>query len=453
MNGKIEQNRQKISQKLAQSAFRRGSSAFRLGLLPAGISDHLPITASLVTPLGTQFQLTSWNLLSDDHLFNNFMNISGSAQLMSAIQSHIPTGCIYFNAQNNYLHHFFVELGQYLLQRLDSNTVTIDEAVLIEFTKHNLQLSKLSHAQDHSLKEKKLKNIANARSEIIKIILDQSHPDAHEFKLAIRHALELIYHIQHENGCLKWSNRLKLIKSKIKANLIQTDLLCLQECTNPEDILQLFDDAHKKMNMITHRIHNKCADHCVILYDHNEFDLQGEPIRFALQGKKPCIIAKLKNKKTGEEFIIGSIHHPGGHHDHLCEILEHVKNLRQDSGIPFFVAGDLNHDTHHFENLEGLQLYFPQFGTMAGCDFGNLNKSIDAILSNLPEENISVSLLNDIPISPQSATPLIVKFQMQGKTLIHASARFMNSVKNSHHALEDETFLSSAVKLAPLIDL
>ena len=48
-------------------AFRYGTSAFRFGLIPQGISDHLPIVSQL--PLkDSQVSMLSWNLLADEPL-------------------------------------------------------------------------------------------------------------------------------------------------------------------------------------------------------------------------------------------------------------------------------------------------------------------------------------------------------------------------------------------------
>ena len=39
----------------------------------------------------------SWNLLADEHLYNNFMNITGASFLIEALKTTYPKGNIYFN--------------------------------------------------------------------------------------------------------------------------------------------------------------------------------------------------------------------------------------------------------------------------------------------------------------------------------------------------------------------
>ena len=77
MHGDFKMIREKIDEQI-KSAFRYGNSAFRLGLMPQNISDHLPISAEIkFNPSDEEnHTMLSWNLLADEHLYNNFMNIT-----------------------------------------------------------------------------------------------------------------------------------------------------------------------------------------------------------------------------------------------------------------------------------------------------------------------------------------------------------------------------------------
>ena len=143
---------------LSTSAFRRGTSAFRLGLIPQGISDHLPIEANIKTNHG-QHKLLSWNMLADTHLFNNFRNISGSDYWRELLLKQFPEGCIYVNEHSNQLFHFFAEIGQYLYSTRDNNSdreyakIIINSTILRNFI--TTQTSRLARSRDANTAEKK----------------------------------------------------------------------------------------------------------------------------------------------------------------------------------------------------------------------------------------------------------------------------------------------------------
>ncbi|MBT4885350.1 MAG: hypothetical protein HON55_04270, partial [Legionellales bacterium] len=82
----IDERKQTLEYALASASFRKGISAFRYGLITSGISDHLPISGSVTSDTSGNINIFSWNLLSDDHTFNSFMNVTGTGILIRDLQ-------------------------------------------------------------------------------------------------------------------------------------------------------------------------------------------------------------------------------------------------------------------------------------------------------------------------------------------------------------------------------
>ena len=60
---------------------------------------------------------------------------------------------------------------------------------------------------------KKKQQVHDARKFIVDCLCDDRNEYAHELKLSLRHSLELIHHIQSEQGALRWKNRIKQLKN------------------------------------------------------------------------------------------------------------------------------------------------------------------------------------------------------------------------------------------------
>lgn len=404
--------RARLEKNLAASAFMRGTSAHRLGLIPEGVSDHLPINVS-IKHHAKNTSIISWNLLADAHLYNNFMNITGTQQLLAAISENNIYGG---NENNNKLYYYFSELGQFLYDnRINEQIITLDKALLEKFNSLEQYGSLLTRSRDPNSTQSKIDQAKQSRDAIAKLLLDKEHKDAHEFQLAIQHSVDLIYHIKHDKGALKWCNRLEKLKAnnELVSMLNSTDFLCLQECTNPADLQVLLPNK----TCLTHRINNTTSDHCVLFYDSAQYKLIGEPLFCELDnGKKPCIIARFKHIQLGHELIVGSVHHPGGEHHLIDDIHSKVNRLKTtaEENIEFYLPGDYNH-THAFFNQQQPSsqhhLIYPTLGTMAGADYGNINKSIDAVLTNTNPNQINVERIHCVPVSKPAALPLKVHFK------------------------------------------
>lgn len=400
-----------LEKKLVGSAYRRGASTHRLGLIPEGVSDHVPI--KMFGNLGEfSTNLISWNLLADTHLYNNFMNITGTQQLLSAISEYN----IYGGSENaNKLYHYFSEIGQFLYNnRINNQVVRLDKTLLEQFNSLEHCESLLTRSRDPIITKKKNAQTKESREEIAHILLNPEHENAHEFQLAIQHSVDLIYHIKHDDGALKWSNRFKKLQNnkELISTLIDADFICLQECTNPDDIQSLLPKKHCLM----HRVNETTNDHCVLFYDHNKFKIIGEPLFFGLDhGKKPCIIARFENIEFGTPLIVGSIHYPGGTEYFSQEIIDKINLLKLTvaENILFYLPGDYNHSFEFFNASPSLeyQLVYPALGTMAGADYGNNNKSIDAVLTNASTSQVNVERVHYIPISQPAELSLRVQFK------------------------------------------
>ena len=218
-----------------------------------------------------------------------------------------------------------------------------------------------------------------------------------EFLLSVQHSVDLIHHIKSENGALSWKNRFKLIESD--QNLIDcmnsSDFLCFQECSSPDDLNKLLSI---KFKTIEHNVRSGSQDNCLLCYDSEKYELIEEPTKISFESKKPAIFALLQSKKTKEKLIVGSVHLPGisqkdpkkeeKKSHNLNFINKNLEDLLKIApGAKYFVAGDYNGDQNFYQQDN---LYYPQKGTMAGSDYGSLNKSIDAIMSQESPESINV---------------------------------------------------------------
>lgn len=402
-----------LETQLSQSAFRRGTSAFRLGLILEAPSDHLPIHAFVNPSNSSQLQVMSWNLLADSHLYNNFMNISGSHLLANEILN-AGVKNIYISQDSNMLYHFFSELSQFLYERRKGDSVQISSTLLREFVKLDNQPSRLTRSRSPEAAKEKERLAEASRQQIIDLMLNVGHEHHGEFKLAVQHSLELIHHILGDQGALQWKNRFERINQnrKLKFEMSKMDFICLQECTLPKDIVKMLNYFEDHFGLITHRTDTRSDDHCAILFDQKSYVLEKQ-INYAIDNKKPAIFARFYPKGHPDKaFIIASIHYPGGNHHVMDVLLEQIESLKLDKNekIDFFMLGDFNHTADFFEDSSALNFAFPIRGTMAGSDYGNTNQSIDALVTNLPESDVDVGLMSVLPVAAPSNQAIKITF-------------------------------------------
>lgn len=402
-----------LENQLNQSAFRHGTSAFRFGLILEAPSDHLPISAFVNPSSAPSMRLMSWNLLADSHLYNNFMNITGSHLLAQEILQSGQEN-LYVSKQSNMLYHFFSELSQFLYKTAAQNTVRINEKILREFIKLSNQPSRLTRSRNPETAKQKEKLAQISRQQIIDLMLNSKHQHHADFKLAIEHSLELVHHILSEQGALKWKNRFTHImqNQKLLREMHKMDFICLQECTSPKDMIMLLNHFEERFGLLSHQTDPRSDDHCAILFDQQKFVLETK-INYAIEGKKPAIFARFHPKgKPEQAFIVASIHYPGGNHHLMKALQEQIDALKKasDEKIEFFMLGDFNHTEDFFEESKTHNIVFPNMGTMAGSDYGNTNEAIDALTTNIDKNEVDVGLMQLLPTAAPAKKMLNIEF-------------------------------------------
>lgn len=419
--------------------FGFGASAFRYGLVPEAISDHLPITTS--ASIGNDdIKLMSWNLLADVHLYNNFMNILGTKILEDDLMNSIRGQDFIYQDR---MHHLFSELAQFLYQKsykINSSDVSglyldITTDLLKGFICLDKYSSRLTRSIDPGRAKEKSQSVLLARSKLIEILSDKKHKNHMAHKIAIKHSLELIYHIKQ--GALKWENRLKLLRSNknLISEIMDQDLIFLQECTKIDDLRIILG---KHMHIASHSVVN--GDNVVVAFNRNKFLLKKQ-LHSDFEGKKPALYSILQHIDTSTSFVVGSIHHPGGKHNFLDKIHKDLQNLanKQDDFM-YCIGGDFNHSRGFF--LEDT-LHYPKHGTMAGSDYGNTNIAVDAFCSNFPL-NRAVQVATNMPRCRPARANLVIKFCLTEVTpILHPVIGSVSSKKFNKDKKQNMPYLEA----------
>ena len=136
-----------LERKLTTSTFRQGVSAHLFGIVVKGYSDHLPIRAEFQLSQDIKLKVISWTLLADDHLYNNFMNITGTQKLFEAMQPSTSEDNIYGGSiEKNKLYYFFSELATFLYSGNYTNKDVGNEYIMNKFILN--QPSRLTRSRD-----------------------------------------------------------------------------------------------------------------------------------------------------------------------------------------------------------------------------------------------------------------------------------------------------------------
>ncbi|MBS0285735.1 MAG: hypothetical protein JSR17_00040 [Proteobacteria bacterium] len=393
---------------LLNNAFRYGLNVDIQGLFREAASDHLPISIAYNTPDGNKLALASWNLLADVHLGNYYRNV----KIFDIIEND-P------NIKND---NSFKRRAHWLLSYLAEKLIKQGKDVVIDEDEIDNLLASIDFSKERNPEKAK----SDARN-IIHYFLDKNNPKHEIFIQSLIHSVEIAY--AKSQGYLKWEHRFELIKNNkaLIQKLNKKDILCFQECTNPEDMLKLLrETSGKNFKMIQHRVSGRTNDHCVIIYNADKYELsadnnnQPQVHRFGLANNtKPCLLARFYALDDAEkkEFVIGSIHHPGGPEKSIKEI-KHELDTFQAKAHPqeaVFILGDFNHDRQFFENenIENFEVKMPQKGTMAGPDFGSVNKPIDGVLSNRAG-GLDVKTIT-MPAAPRVELPIRIEFHPSTK--------------------------------------
>lgn len=351
-----DQAKQMLSEKYT-SAYRLGIGNQRLGLFKSAVSDHIPVSFNFQGE-----RCLTWNMLADKYLECSFLNLSGLQLLQANISDR--------NSLKNKCHVFMQNFVGFIYSKyVDANVLEINAGHFAEF----MAKVKLSLQSDYQ--------------EVVDILCNENDINHEEYQNCLRHALQLQKLIN--SGEISWLSRLRLLSGDkdFVGELQQHGFMSLQECTNPRDVLELIQTMDERFDVIIHTVEDDTNDHCALIYDKNKYELQ-DTVKFGLGGGwKPAILARFKNRETGECCVIGSIHHPGRKSLETPLILEQLKKLIGSSvDIPYLVAGDFNRAPEEIVSSD--TVYFvadildKKLGTMAGPDYGNTNVCIDNAISN-----------------------------------------------------------------------
>lgn len=400
---RYNENKKQLSEKLESSAFRRGVSVGMRGMMKIAPSDHLPITITF----RKNISIASWNLLSDQFIWNYFREFGEKP---------------YFEIKRDDKALDWKTVFKDLTGFLFKNSVRDQKGIYqIKFTAKLMEdflaerRENLENLKADEKTKTRAENALRDEEAFISLILDRDHPHHEDMKISLIHALEIRYAI--DSGYLRWEKRFeKLAENKsLASGLAQHDFFTFQEATEPQDMLDLIRKYNRKeFGMLVHRVENQSKDHCVIIYDRNKYALEGSPKTFGLaKNTKPSMIAKFRSIIDGKPIIIGSIHHAGRGKSEMKDILEQIQLLKGSEDVPVLIAGDYNHQSAFYQNDltgTGFNLIMPNAPTMAGFEYGNLNKAIDGVLTNRATE-VNVGVLPQNVFASQVELPIIVEFE------------------------------------------
>lgn len=391
-------------------------------------SDHLPIFVTYKA-----IKMVSWNLLSDQHLHNKFLNVKGTKYFNRYLSKQSQSTIIDWR-------FFFSKFGHFLLRQSPVmsglHQIEVNAALLADFVidqkQHVANLEKkLNELQsdinginelEHTLQKER--ETTHAAQEIIPFITDATHINHDNIKILLEEMIRTHYTIEY---CDKWKIRFKILQEnkKLIHYLALQDFLCFQECSAPEDMLMLLTDhvkenkLKKHFKMISYKVNEKSLDNCVIIFDEKKYRLKSyHSFGLLLDQKtqkfrKPCLVADFI-QNCGTSIIVGSIHHPGGRKNEIQSVIDEIYRLAPKK--PFttdcLALGDYNHTPRFFEqalSTTPFALIMPQKGTMVQNDFGNFNVAIDGVLTNYPEY-LQVEVLDELKFASHIELPLTISF-------------------------------------------
>lgn len=401
------ERRQQLQEQLEKSAFRKGISVGIQGTMKIAPSDHLPITVTF-----NDISIVSWNLLSDDFIWNYFRDVGEKPSF--AAHKREGKALDWRSVLNNFGNFVF---NNSELDKDGIYQINITPQFMKAFiTEQKLNHQKLQESTQNEEKIKRSEHVLKDEETFVNLVLNTTNPDYQDVKTSLIHAIEIKYAITQ--GYLLWEKRFaKIIENRsLVKSLTPHNFFCFQECTNPQDMFKLLQtNTRKNLAMLTHAVEEQSKDNCVIIYDKNKYKLE-EHISFGLaSNSKPCIIAKFNSLNTNTPMLIGSVHHSGRGKSEMSIIMEKVNSLLQgDTNIPVLVLGDYNHQIDFYKNDiigTNFDLKMPSNPTMAGLEHGNLNKAIDGVLTNRPVDT-TVKVLDQKIFASQVTLPIEITFEL-----------------------------------------
>jgi len=136
-------------------------------------------------------------------------------------------------------------LLRYLKYDPESYQIKITRELFENFLQeHSLTLKELKTTTDEINQIQKqmetTEELIKDTEEVIKLWLNTNHEDHEDFKISMKHIVEIIYSMNY--GCLRWTERFNRIKENkaLLHKFVSHDFFCFQECTNLEICLNYF---------------------------------------------------------------------------------------------------------------------------------------------------------------------------------------------------------------------
>lgn len=393
----MKENKNKLRDFFNSASQRGYSGQVTAGAVPINAaSDHIPI---MWKDNNSDLNVLSWNMLSDDHLYNSFLNVANINNYQEELKKDDSLKDNYYSKKMNM---FFYELSEYARQKQgldkDSDGFQYSQASLDEFLASDFFFPKPRTDEDKALRKRAREEMIGWFNNLPERAVNNGL-SKQDFSLSVAHSLQILHHIEY--GGLKWSSELGSRKEQVESmevaktmqNTLNKDgFICLQECTDPNVLLQI-RQGNNKYKVITHNVREGSKDNCVIMYNSDLYELEDtKKLELAHDKKKPAILAKFSRKEDGSKIIIGSIHHPGGGKENdMPIILDALDQLKAGEEMRVVVTGDFNNTKDHFSSKmqdSKLNIFAAEGGTMSANDFGSRNKSIDLVFSNISDASV-----------------------------------------------------------------
>lgn len=390
------------------------------------ISDHLPVSHEIISEeTGDIILVASWNILSETHHNNSYLSISLPDELQSPTAytklayyqqgDRLSTAWLLYDLAEEIANSalFNNEYREAFLtgspKGMDRFFQFLEKYPYLETA--DLKLSRFySEEQNKSRRIESREFLANlARSMIQQSIQQNGLGDCGELYAMAISAFKLHYSINGSGGSIKLNHRHKAFanNTKILSKLRKHDFICLQECSDPDFVLQrLNKKSSKKYDYIAHKANDRPGnkDYCVILFDTNKWQIKSTKLFTLHANKKPEILAKFSAKSSLnisnlDDIIVGSLHYPGGNQNtnELITVRDVLSELNPDGQSSYIMVGDFNQLPESLEEKSrtlGKQsrVVAPKGGTMSGSDWGNKfnGKTIDMSISNFPMHQAAI---------------------------------------------------------------
>lgn len=406
------------------------------------ISDHLPVSYLVQLDQGRCVKIASWNLLSEAHHANNYLNIS-IAPLKC--DDRLLEETDYFNGKYHtvkacwLLYDFAEALAQGSAFNAENPEAANNKHELLMGTRQGIALLKHFLKYEYPNSDAATLRVSSRKTpevmmqarkqarEAISMHLFASGDIDPEALVMLVQAHKMHKSMNAPTGTIHWQNRREALASnkKLLQHLAGHDVLTFQECTDPRDLLRLLNSAStsKQFKILCYNtsVGDQGKDNCCILYDAQKWQLASS-VKFGLSNnKKPAILAQLipkensvqkgqlENRSSSKKRVnsgalcVGSVHYPGNkpNWENLKFVKQQLQVLASKSNfsdVNYFIAGDFNNTqaalVKHVTEASFPEAYVcsPKQGTMAGSDWDGRFRglAIDHAITNLPAKASSV---------------------------------------------------------------